>query len=166
MAKLSVVIMMGRGLSDLQKTMIILAKEEEKKWLNAHRNEELKARYLEWDKSLNYSRLERFNEIDKHPEFMVFVLDNWNGRIFFSEIYQKVYGWKPIKTRNPKDMHTYFRPDEFSKKEIGLNKYMSVYMAVRKAAERLEERGLINIEKRGSYYWITQEGMKKAELLA
>lgn len=89
--------------------------------------------------------------------------DNWLGAVYFSEVFKKVYGWMP-KARNPNNI--FIIPDKFSKKDIGQKKYMAAYIAVRKAAARLEKRGLIKIKSSRNDYYLTDAGEKMAVLLA
>jgi DNA-binding GntR family transcriptional regulator len=158
---------MGRGLSDLQKTMLKLSWDEKERFLNAVRvkgkaeDTELFAKYKEWQPTVHYDTI---GYAYKHPEFMIFIVDNWIGRVFFSKVYIKVYGWVPYPS-DPNNARTYLRPDKFPKKEIGLNKYMTGYMAVKKATDRLVKRGLINI-RHGKGYYLTNEGEEIAKLLA
>lgn len=154
---------MGRGLSGLQKTMLELAWAEKEKHHNAYRDKELVARWRQWD----HANFERYKLPDEaRPvvpiEFTPFVEDNWIGAVYFSEVFRKAYGWTP-KPRCP--VCKYIRPDKFSKKDIGQKKYMAAYIAVRKAAARLEKRGLIHVVSNHDYY-LTIEGEKAAILLA
>lgn len=154
---------MGRGLSELQKAMLGLAWTEKEKHDNAYKDKKLVARWREWD----HTNFERYKLPDESKpvvpiEFKPFVEDNWLGAVYFSEILRKVYGWTP-KPRNP--LCRYIIPDKFSKKEIGEKKYMAAYIAVRKAASRLEKRGLIHVVSNRDYY-LTEEGEKTGSLLA
>jgi hypothetical protein len=87
---------MGRGLSELQKTMLTVAPDE-------------------------YGNLDVRDAIAKY------------------------YGWQQHKYKH------------FSKTEIGRQKYMSGYMAARKAYNRLMARGLIYSQNR-RWYRLTEKG--------
>jgi hypothetical protein len=116
---------MGRGLSELQKSMLMMSMKELENY-NTLRNWVLAAGKTFTDSECSWMA----------PYF--------HGEVAFSEVFTKIYGWKP-------------GPDgHFSKKDIGLKRYMAAKIAVRKAAERLVKRGLIFIS--GKYYFITTEG--------
>lgn len=93
MAKLSY---MGRGLSELQKTMLSMPTNE-------------------------------YGDID------------------LNDVMTKYYGWKQYENKH------------FSKSEIGNQKYISGYIAARKAFDRLKARGLIYSANR-RWYGLTQAG--------
>jgi hypothetical protein len=95
---------MGRGLSELQKTMLTMP----------------------------------------HDEY---------GHIDLNDVIAKYYGWP---------QHNY---KHFSKKEIGQQKYMSGYMAARKAFARLMTRELIYSGNR-RYYTLTQAGREVSAKLS
>jgi hypothetical protein len=155
---------MGRGLSELQKTILELAWHEKEKHDNAYKDKELVARWRQWD----HDNFERYMlPAESKPivpiEFAPFIEDNWLGAVYFSTVFKKVYGWTP-KPRNP--AVRFISPDNFSKKEIGEKKYMAAYIAVRKAAFRLEKRGLVKVVGNHNDYYLTQTGEDMAILLA
>jgi hypothetical protein len=103
---------MGRGLSELQKTMLELAKES--------------------------------------------LTQNWDGYVYFANVFIKVYGWPAPGRRGIGIFEGYGR---FSKKEIGVKRYMAAKIAVRKSAQRLVKRGLIYIPGySGAGYSLTMKG--------
>lgn len=134
---------MGRGLSELQKTMLMMSKAERVNW-KIHCNNP------EWQKlhedTYNPDSMDSAQQMlrDKFSD-----TDNWQGRIYFGEVLAQVYRW-PIQ-----EIDYHFRPS-FSKKEIGANRYMAAYIAVYKAAQRLEKREMIKII--GKEYHITPKG--------
>jgi hypothetical protein len=75
------------------------------------------------------------------------------GHIDLNDVIAKYYGWP---------QHNY---KHFSKKEIGQQKYMSGYIAVRKAFARLLVRGLIYPGNR-RYYALTQAGRELSAKLS
>ena len=153
---------MGRGLSDLQKTMIKLSWDIMVENKKRRENREIGDRWVEWRyNTTNYDDYILGKKVIIPIEFIPYIRDNWDGRVFFSDVFKKVYGWKPIKPRNTKDI--YLHPEKFSKKKIGLNNYMAAYVAVKKALKRLEERGLVNIGYK--VYSLTNEGWDIAKLL-
>jgi hypothetical protein len=154
---------MGRGLSELQKTILSLAWAAKEKHRTAHNDKDLVERWRKWDHD-NFKRYLLPYEAKPVPpiEFAPFIEDNWLGAVYFSEVFKEVYGWMP-KPRNPTCQ--VIRPDAFSKKEIGPKKYMAAYIAVRKAADRLEKRGLIRVVN-GNDYYLTLKGEEVAGLMA
>jgi len=124
---------MGRGLSELQKTMLRMANAADKEWRDIH----LSPEYISasWEE-----RRERWPNAD-----------NLRGMIDFNDVLAEVYGWKPRPPLYPDSM--YGQITRFSKQEIGQKKYMAAYIAVRKAANRLEKRGLVRM--RGSHTYET-----------
>jgi hypothetical protein len=150
---------MGRGLSELQKAILKLSWAELEEYRRAR--EELDkdpALMAEWLKWYTHGR----GRIAAPEKLKVMAEDNWRGAVFFSEVFKVVYGWTP-KPRSP--LCTYIIPDNFSKKAIGEKKYMAAYIAVRKAAHRLEARGLINVVSNRDYY-LTQDGIDLMAKLA
>ena len=148
---------MGRGLSELQKVMISLAWDAKEKHDTAYKDKELVDRWIQWDVK-NWSP---FESKPMPAEFALLALNNWTGAVFFSEVFKKVYGWTP---KPDSSAGMFIRPAKFSKTGIGQKKYMAAYIAVRKAAERLEKRGLIKVVNNNDYY-LTDEGKKVAVLL-
>lgn len=114
---------MGRGLSDLQKTILALALE--------HRQ----AGIVEPD-------------CYKH------------------EVLERHYGWKTIKLPGARRSGAGWH---FSKKDIGAKEYDSVMVALKKAAKRLQKRGLIEIGgglfTKQTWYDLTHRGLLVAERL-
>lgn len=128
MAKL---LSMGRGLSELQKTMIQMALNK----LDSHHklHDEIPA-------SRGTLPIQNFAMPSNHT-----------GSVAFNDVFIKVYGW----TLEPNNF--------FSKKDIGLKRYMAAKIAVRKAAVRLAKRGLINIQNGGKYYAIREDDLRPPE---
>ena len=143
---------MGRGLSELQKTILELAWHEKEKHRNASKDKELVARWLQWDHD-NFKRyLLPYDEKPIPPaEFAPFIEDNWMGYAWIADIFVRYYHWIPCSiTRRGQS--------KFSKSEIGMHTYMAAYIAVRKALTRLQSRKLISISGDQSSYALTSEG--------
>jgi len=108
---------MGRGLSELQKIMLKMCMDEKEIYRKQRQNSALV------ESPTTPEEVENNYRISKDW--------NWFGSVYYKDVLIKVYGWTP-------------GPDgHFSKKEIGIKRYMAAYIAVRKATERLEKRGLI-----------------------
>ena len=76
-----------------------------------------------------------------------------SGEIMVRDVMTKYYGWAQHEPYH-----------HFSKKEIGPKRYMSAYIAIRKALKRLDSRGLIWCPDPAlkannfSHYSLTSEG--------
>jgi hypothetical protein len=136
---------MGRGLSELQKTMLRLAVEADKEYSDVHLSDE-------------YIRATSEERRARWPN-----ADNLRCMVEFNEVLAAVYGWDPLPPRYPDSVG--WQRLRFSKQAIGQKKYMAAYMAVRKAAKRLEARGLVR--RRGnSTYEIAKQGRELMAKLA
>lgn len=143
---------MGRGLSELQKTILELGWLEKEKHRNASKDKALVTRWRQWDND-NFKRyLLPYDEKPIPPaEFAPFIEDNWMGYAWITDIFVRYYHWIPCSiTRRGQS--------KFSKSEIGIKPYMTAYIAVRKALTRLQSRKLILITKDLSSYALTSEG--------
>jgi hypothetical protein len=114
---------MGRGLSELQKTMLGMAMNEYEIYRKQCEDPAFMA------SPTTVEELEENNRI----------APNWNGWVDFSAVFVKVYGWVPG------------RNGRFPKQEIGPKRYVAAKIAVRKSALRLARRGLIYISGSKSY---------------
>ena len=136
MAKL---VHMGRGLSELQKNMLRLAMDAYNKWASIHLDPE----YI---RASSEERRKRWT-----------TEANWHYRdsVDFNDVLVNVYGWTPLPPLYPDS--SYWQRTRLSKKAVGQQKYISAYVAVRKAAARLEARGLVRM--RGTHtYEIAEQG--------
>jgi len=139
---------MGRGLSELQKTILKLSWDE----LEEHKKARIEVRN---DPELLAEWLAVYVGRDDKPapeKFAVMVKDNWLGLIETNDIFVKFYGWSPRTDR--------FGNRYFSKSEIGSKAYMAAYIAVRKSLNRLISRRLLTASEGGRYrgYHLTSEG--------
>jgi hypothetical protein len=89
--------------------------------------------------------------------------DNLRPMVEFNDVLAEVYGWTPLPPRYPDSVG--WQRLRFSKQEIGQKKYMAAYMAVRKAAKRLEARGLVRM-RGNSTYEIAKQGRELMAKLA
>ena len=139
---------MGRGLSELQKTMLKLAWD---KWQEHRRmREEFKnnPKLLEEWHSI-YTDM-NYNPNNVPEKFKVVSFPTRRSSDLIEDVFIKYYGWTPkYEDRDRK---------YFSKAEIGNKMYMAAYIAVRKSLDRLGQRGLIDVNHSRGYYYLTSEG--------
>ena len=139
---------MGRGLSELQKTMLELA------WNKYQEHRRMREEFKNNPKLLEewhsiYTDM-NYNPYNVPEKFKIVAKDNWLGFIGIEDVFIKYYGWTPkYEDRDRK---------YFSKAEIGNKMYMAAYIAVRKSLDRLGQRGLIDVNHSRGYYYLTSEG--------
>ena len=141
---------MGRGLSELQKTMLRMAQDELDEFHKAR--DKLSADPMlmaEWHRV--YA-----DHLRPVPEkFAVMAKDNWMGYVYLRDVFVKVYGWPDTGTVGE---GMFSHPRNFPKKDIGQKRYMAAYIAVRKSIQRLVNRDLIHVAPNGSSYYLTDKG--------
>ena len=139
---------MGRGLSELQKTMLKLTWDKYQEHRKASAEFKNNPKLLEEWYSIYADK--NYNPNNVPEKFKVVAKDNWKGLVGIEDVFIKYYGWTPkYESRDRK---------YFSKSEIGNKMYMAAYIAVRKSLDRLEQRGLINVNHSLGYYYLTGEG--------
>jgi len=136
---------MGRGLSELQKSILRLA---------------------------YHNRLERLERIAKKTdpgshEPLVLTRGVGPPDLYYAEVLREHFGWevrslwwRPERGQRPS------RGQNFEMKEIGERRYHSVQSSLSRAVVRLEERGLVErLEHYLAALDLTQRGLEEAEKL-